>query len=171
MQVPKRRGETNIQDLGDEVNGLVYITKAGLEKMKQELASLQDVRLPRVREEVAHAASFGDFSENAEYQDAKRRMRGMLSREMILLDKLKRVQVIDAQGEVSRVTVGSTVTVLVNGLQKAYQIVGSTETNPKLGRISNSSPLGVALLGRKVDEQVTVQSPNGEVVYRILAIE
>lgn len=171
MQVPKRRGETNIQDLGDEVNGVVYITKAGLEKMKQELASLQDVRLPRVREEVAHAASFGDFSENAEYQDAKRRMRGMLSREMILLDKLKRVQMIDAQGEVSRVTVGSTVTVLVNGLQKAYQIVGSTETNPKLGRISNSSPLGMALLGRKVDEEVKVQSPNGEVVYRILAIE
>lgn len=170
MRLPTRKGEKNYIDDSDEQSGTVYLTQAGVERLKRELEDLHSVRLPRVREEVSHAASLGDFSENAEYQDAKRRMRNMLSRELILQDRLKRVRVIQEMGEASRVMIGSTVTVLVGTVQRAYQIVGSTESNPSQGRISNTSPLGVALLGRNVDDIVQVQTPNGTVEYRILAI-
>lgn len=171
MRLPTRKGEKNWVDDSDEAGGIVYLTQTGLDKLKRELSDLQQVRLPRVREEVAHAASFGDFSENAEYQDAKRRMRNMLLRELILQDRLKRIQVIEEIGEANCVTIGSTVTVLVGSVQRAYQIVGSSESNPAAGRISNSSPLGSALLGHQVDDEIRVQNPNGEVIYRILAIE
>ncbi len=158
MRLPIRKSTTL---LGHPEETAVYLTQAGIDKLKRELARLHASR-PALAEEVSRTSQYGDFSENAEYQEAKYQLRRTLSRIDVLEDRLKRVILIeDGDDATERVRIGSTVRVHVGEKSRVYTIVGPQETNPLQGRISYASPLGAALLHQSVGACVQVTTPEG----------
>ena len=152
----------------------VILTPEGLEKLKQEIEHLSVVRRREVAERIKEAREFGDISENSEYDDAKNEQAMLEARIASLEEKLRSASVIDASELDSDVVrVGSHVSVKDEGSGKTlkYTIVGSTEANPSENRLSNESPVGKGLLGRKKGEKVTVPTPRGSVMYQIVKIE
>jgi transcription elongation factor GreA len=143
----------------------VILTPEGLEKLKAEIEYLSTEKRREVAERIKEAREFGDISENSEYDDAKNEQAMLEARIASLEDKLRSASVIDAS-ELSAdvVRVGSVVRVKDAGSGKSltYTIVGSTEANPSENRLSNESPVGKALIGRKKGDDVTVQLPNGK---------
>ena len=142
----------------------VILTPEGLEKLKQEIEHLSTVKRREVAERIKEAREFGDISENSEYDDAKNEQAMLESRIMTLEDKLRSASVIDTS-ELSPdlVRVGSLVHVKdEKGKALVYTIVGSTEADPSANRLSNESPVGKALVGRKKGDAVVVQLPNGK---------
>ena len=152
----------------------VILTPEGLEKLKQEIEYLSTTKRREVAERIKEAREFGDISENSEYDDAKNEQAMLESRIMTLEDKLRSASVIDAS-ELSPdvVRVGSQVSVKDDkGKSLTYTIVGSTEADPGANRLSNESPVGKGLLGRKKGDAVKVTLPNGKVrELRITKIE
>ena len=148
------------------------ITPEGLEKLKRDLEEMQTVRRREVAERIKEAREFGDISENSEYDDAKNEQAMLEARIAQLEDKLRSAQVINASElDTNLVRVGS----LVSGKDEKgkafrYTIVGSTEADPINGRLSNESPVGKALVGRKKGDTVTVPAPKGERTLTISAI-
>jgi transcription elongation GreA/GreB family factor len=119
---------------------------------------------------VARTGQFGDFSENAEYQAAKGRLRHILFRMEQLTDMLKRATLIATESH-SRVQLGSRVTVKSeDGKEKTFMLTGPAEADPMHGRLSHLSPLGMALLGQAVGNQVAVDTPNGRITYTIISL-
>lgn len=169
MRLPQRKSQQlKDEDTSDDV---VYLTPEGVEKLKRELVRIETVDLPPTLEAMRFALSLGDFSENAEYQEAKPRLARLQSRILTIKDRLKRAIIVGASDS-GRVEIGSRVTVLVNGLkERVYQIVGSREANPTQGRISHVSPVGAALLNRKSEETVEVTNEAGVTTYLILKVE
>ncbi len=149
-----------------------YLTPQGAKSLQVELTKLLSVERPRVVQEVSDAAALGDCSENAEYIYGKKRLREIDRRIRFLTKRLDNAVVV--RGEEARgdaVFFGATVEVEdENGSQKTYQIVGPDEANPTLGRVSFQSPLGRALLKKKIGDVVTVQRPAGEIELEIRAI-
>jgi transcription elongation factor GreA len=143
----------------------VILTPEGLEKLKQEIEYLSTTKRREVAERIKEAREFGDISENSEYDDAKNEQAMLEARIATLEDKLRSASVIDAR-ELSPdlVRVGSLVHVKDAGTGKSlkYTIVGSTESDPSANRLSNESPVGKALVGRKKGDTVTVNLPNGK---------
>ena len=142
----------------------VILTREGLEKLKQELEDLSTVKRREVAERIKEAREFGDISENSEYDDAKNEQAMLEARIMTLEDKLRAAAVIDAK-ELSAdvVRVGSQVHVTDDKSKKlTYIIVGSTEANPSENKLSNESPVGKALVGRKQGDKVKVTLPSGK---------
>ena len=143
----------------------VLLTPEGLDKLKDEIEHLSTVKRREVAERIKEAREFGDISENSEYDDAKNEQAMLEARIATLEDKLRSASVIDAS-ELSAdvVRVGSVVNVKDEGSGKSlqYTIVGSTEADPSQNRLSNESPVGKALLGRKKGDTVKVQLPNGK---------
>jgi transcription elongation factor GreA len=143
----------------------VILTPEGLEKLKVELAELQTTKRREVAERIKDAREFGDISENSEYDDAKNEQAMLEARIAALEDKLRSASVIDSS-ELSKdqVRVGSVVNVKdeSSGKSLQYVIVGSTEANPSENKLSNESPVGQALLGRKRNDVVAVNLPNGK---------
>jgi transcription elongation factor GreA len=143
----------------------VILTPDGLEKLKAEIEYLSTQKRREVAERIKEAREFGDISENAEYDDAKNEQALLEQRIATLEDKLRSASVIDAS-ELSAdvVRVGSLVHVSDAGSGKSatYTIVGSTEANPSENKLSNESPVGQALMGKRKGEAVTVQLPNGK---------
>ena len=149
------------------------LTPAMIQRLKDELARLESTDRPRAIEEMQRNAEDGDFSENAGYQDAKRRLRRINSRILTLTERIARAvpieEGVDATGAIR---IGSTVTLeLTDGTQSTYQIVGSQEVDIARGRISHTSPLGSTLLDRYAGDDVVVLTNNGEVTYRVLKVE
>ena len=143
----------------------VILTPEGLEKLKQEIEHLSITRRREVAERIKEAREFGDISENSEYDDAKNEQAMLEARIASLEEKLRSASVIDASELDSNVVrVGSLVSVKDEGSGKSlkYTIVGSTEANPSENRLSNESPVGKGLLGRKKGDTVKVQLPNGK---------
>ena len=143
----------------------VILTADGLEKLKVELALLQGDRRREVALRIKEAREFGDITENSEYDDAKNEQAMLESRIASLEEKLRSASVIDASELDSDVVrVGSLVSVKDEGSGKAlkYTIVGSTEADPSENRLSNESPVGKGLLGRKKGDTVKVQLPSGK---------
>ena len=143
----------------------VILTAEGLEKLKSELEHLSTVKRREVAERIKEAREFGDISENSEYDDAKNEQAMLEARIASLEDKLRSASVIDASELSSDVVrVGSLVSVKDDKAGKAlqYTIVGSTEADPSQNRLSNESPVGKALLGRKKGDAVKVTLPNGK---------
>ncbi|MEK7614824.1 MAG: transcription elongation factor GreA [Patescibacteria group bacterium] len=168
MRLPLRKHE-RLKIHKDE--GSLYLTKDGLEKLKHTLVDLQKVQLPQAIEDVKRTAEFGDFSENAEYQEAKGRLRRIHARIFSITKDLKRVSIITQNAHaLGQVQMGSTVVLETNGMQKTYQIVGPHEANPVKGRVSHVSPLGSALVGKKIGESVSIKTTQGEVMYQIVSI-
>jgi transcription elongation factor GreA len=143
----------------------VLLTPEGLDKLKAEIEYLSTDKRREVAERIKEAREFGDISENSEYDDAKNEQAMLEARIASLEDKLRSATVIDASELDSNVVrVGSLVSVKDEGSGKSlkYTIVGSTEADPSQNRLSNESPVGKALLGRKKNDSVKVQLPNGK---------
>lgn len=152
----------------------VVMTYDGLKKMEQELENLKTVRRKEVAEKIKEARGQGDLSENAEYDAAKEEQGEIESRIIQLENLLCNAEVIDEDVlKMDVVNLGSKVTVLDVEFDEEmeYTIVGSTEADPMNGRISNESPLGMALLGQKVGATVMADTPDGEVAFKILNIQ
>lgn len=149
------------------------ITRAGYERLVAERDRLWKVERPKVTQEVSDAAALGDRSENAEYLYGKKKLREIDKRLHFLNDKIERAVVVDpATLGGDRVTFGATVTFEdEEGKKKTYQIVGEDEVDAGAGKISHKSPVGRALLGKKVGDVVTVFRPAGEIEVEILALE
>jgi transcription elongation factor GreA len=142
----------------------VLLTPEGLDKLKAEIEYLSNDKRREVAERIKEAREFGDISENSEYDDAKNEQAMLEARIATLEDKLRSASVIDAS-ELDRnvVRVGSVVNVKDDaGKSLKYTIVGSTEADPSQNRLSNESPVGKALVGRKSGDAVKVQLPNGK---------
>lgn len=152
----------------------VVITYDGLKKMEQELELLKTVKRKEVAEKIKEARGQGDLSENAEYDAAKEEQGEIESRIVQLENLLRNAEVIDEDVlKMDVVNLGSKVTVLDVEFNEEmeYTIVGSTEADPMNGRISNESPLGVALLGQKLGTTVMADTPDGEVAFKIVNIQ
>ena len=142
----------------------VILTPEGLENLKKEIEYLSNEKRREVAERIKEAREFGDISENSEYDDAKNEQAMLEARIATLEDKLRSASVIDASElDNNVVRVGSVVNVKDDaGKSLKYTIVGSTEADPSQNRLSNESPVGKALLGRKNGDSVKVQLPNGK---------
>lgn len=149
------------------------MTIAGHASLQKELKNLKQVERPAVIQAIEEARAHGDLSENAEYHAAKEQQGHIESRISELEDFMSRAEVIDTSKlSGDRVTFGATVTVLdENDVERRYQLVGQSESDVKSGRISFISPLGRALIGRKVGDEVEVATPGGDKYYEITKIE
>lgn len=150
----------------------VYLTPEGKKKLEDELDYLLTVRRTEVAQEIQSAKEEGDISENSAYDEAKAAQAFLEGRIQTLEAQLKEAIIIKPTENNTEVVLGSTVTVVEDGEneQETYTIVGSAESNPGLGNISNESPIGSALLGKKVGHVVTVQTPSGKITFKIVKI-
>ena len=151
----------------------IVISRSGLTALEQELEELKTVRRKDVAEKIKTARGFGDLSENSEYDEAKNEQAFIESRIAQLEAMLKHVRVIDNEDlNLDAVSVGSHVKIEdEDGDVDEYDIVGSTEADPMNGKISDESPVGAGLLGKKVGETAEIQLPNGATcVYKSLEI-
>jgi transcription elongation factor GreA len=152
---------------------VVYVTEEGLQKIIEELEYLSTERREEISERLEIAISHGDLSENADYDYAKSEQAFVEGRIKDLEDSLRRAKIIENNGQTDKVRVGSTVTVVEVGFDdepESYHIVGVHEADPGNGRISNESPIGQALLGRKIGDTVSAKIPVGEISFKITAI-
>ena len=147
----------------------VYLTAEGLTKLKAELNELVHVDRPRVAARIHEAKLDGDLSENAEYEDAKQEQSFLEGRIATLELQLRNAAVIE-KGNGDSVGIGSKVVIKGSDGEETFTIVGSTEARPNEGRISNESPVGRALLGKKKGDRVTVQAPAGPIEYTLVRI-
>lgn len=145
-------------------------TKQGLEKIRTELQELKTVRRLEIAERIAKAKEFGDLSENAEYHDAKDAL-AFLEGRILELGNFAAHAVVSEPTSADVVNVGCRVRCLAGGSAKEYHVVGVSESDPAAGKISNESPLGIALLGRKKGERFERTLPSGSAMaYEILDI-
>ena len=149
------------------------LTVMRLKELEDELKWMKTVREKEVAELIKEARSFGDLSENSEYDEAKNEQGKLYSRMAELEEILSNYVVIEEESSGDDVSLGSTVTVLDKEFDEelTYKIVGSQEADPMNGAISEDSPFGKALLGRTAGEEVTVDAPAGAIYYTLLKIE
>lgn len=151
----------------------VLLTSEGLQKLQDELENLKTVRRKENTAAIKRALSFGDLSENSEYDEAKNEQAEIEARIVEIENILNNAKVIDEDNIATDVvSVGAKVKVkvCVDGSEEEYSIVGSTEADPMEGKISDESPVGNALLGHKLGEIVTVEAPMGRIEYEIIGI-
>ncbi|MCE5252658.1 MAG: transcription elongation factor GreA [Actinomycetia bacterium] len=151
----------------------VILTEQGLKELQDEVNYLSTIKREEVAERIRAARDFGDITENSEYDDAKNEQALVEHRIGVLQEKLRRARVIkDCEIETDRVCVGSTVTLRDKGSGdvRIYTVVGSAEADPTKAKISNESPIGQAIMGKRVGDEVTVPVPVGSLEYEILAI-
>lgn len=148
------------------------VTKEGLEKMKKELDEFRSTKRAEIAQRLKAAIAMGDLSENSEYDEAKNAQAFLEGRILQLEQQIRTAQVIEKAAK-GRVDVGSTVLIedMEEHLQEKVTIVGSTESNPFEGRISNESPVGRALMGAKAGDIVEAEAPNGVLKYKVISIE
>ncbi len=147
-----------------------YITKDGLKKIQDELDGCKFKIRQEIARAIKEAKEQGDLSENAEYTEAKHRQNENENRIAELEMILKNSEVVEYSEDASAVHLGSRVRVKVNGKESEFQVVGSNEADPANFKISNESPIGRALMGRKKGEKVSVETPAGKISYAILEI-
>lgn len=150
----------------------VYLSPAKFEEMKQELRELMDIERPKVVDQVSAAAAMGDRSENADYLYGKRRLREIDKRARFLQQRLADVEVIaGADAPSTEARFGSWIRVENDsGQEKTFQIVGPDEMDSTGRKLTFTSPLGRAILGKKVGDSITIDSPKGKITYDILEI-
>jgi transcription elongation factor GreA len=152
-----------------------YLTRDGRSKLEAELEELTTVERKHVAERIAAAKELGDISESGEYEDAKKSQSLLEGRIRDIKHILSRAELIDEDSHngSGEVRVGSSVTVRLEDdeEEETWTIVGSAEANPRNGRISNESPIGAALLGKRARHKVTVQTPSGVMKLTILKVK
>ena len=152
---------------------VIKITDDGLKKLEEELEYLKTEGRVDIAEKIKVARGYGDLSENSEYDEAKNEQAKIEARIVEIEAMLKNVEIIeDVKGNTKSVIVGVKVKVLDEeyGDECEYRVVGSTEADPRNGKISDESPVGKALLGKKIGEEVIVEAPGGEFKLKILGI-
>jgi transcription elongation factor GreA len=145
-----------------------------LDQLKEELVYLQTVREKEVSEQIKEARSFGDLSENSEYDEAKTEQGKLYSKIAEIKNLIENAEIIEkTEGNSSNVVLGSKVRVLdlEEEIEEEYQIVGSQEANPMVGCISDDSPFGRGLLGHAEGETVLIEAPAGQMRFKILSVE
>ena len=151
----------------------IKITDEGLKKLEEELETLKTVGRADIAEKIKVARGYGDLSENSEYDEAKNEQAKLEARIVEIEAMLKNVEIIeDIKGKAKTVVIGVKVKVIDEeyGEEEEYRVVGSTEANSREGKISDESPMGKALLGKKIGDEVTVEAPGGEFKVKILEI-
>lgn len=151
------------------------VTKEGLKKLKDELENLKTTRRGEVAQRLKEAISFGDLSENSEYEEAKNEQAFVEGRILELEQKIKNAKIIGDKKDTKQkeVEIGSTVTVRNKTDEdepEKFTIVGSTEADPLDGKVSNESPIGKTLIGCRKGDTVTVPSPSGDLQYEVLNV-
>ena len=150
----------------------VYLTREGQAKLQEELKMLIESRRPDIAERIKQAKDLGDLSENAEYEAAKNEQAFNEGRIRELNYMLNNAQIIEDSNGGKEVRIGSTVTVREeDGEEITYTIVGSSEAKPAMGKISNESPVGKALLGKHVRQKINVETPGGSYKLTIVKIK
>jgi transcription elongation factor GreA len=154
-------------------NKPVFLTEEGLKKLEEELDYLETEKRAQVAARIQSAKEEGDISENAEYDDAKHEQAFVEGRIMTLRAMIRNAAIIEENGPSDVVGLGSRVTVLEDGFDESelYHIVGSAEADPLNGRVSNESPIGRALMGKRAGAVVAYHAPAGEIRLTILSIE
>ncbi|GIW20857.1 MAG: transcription elongation factor GreA [Chloroflexota bacterium] len=147
-----------------------YLSREGLEKLRAELEELVNVRRAEIAQRIHDAKAHGDVMENAEYEDAKNEQAFVEGRIATLEALIKNATIIEEHRSTDHVQIGSTVVVRGADGEERFTIVGSTEARPAEGKISNESPVGRALLGRKPGDTVVVRVPAGDFTYTIVSI-
>lgn len=148
-----------------------YLTKERLVELQEEVKNLKTEGRKATADRLKKAKDYGDLSENSEYSEAKEEQDRLERRIFELEEMLKNVSIIEKPVDKTEVTVGATIKVMKGDKEALYNIVGSNETKPEEGKISNESPLGMAFLGKKVGDTVKIGTPGGEVLYKIVSIE
>lgn len=155
-----------------DVNQKILLTQHGLEELKKEYHELTQKKRPDMVERIARARELGDLAENSEYAAAKEDLAFIDGRIVELEDILNGAKVISiSKRDRKTITIGCRVELHVNGKKELFTIVGEWEADPLKKRISHTSPLGRALIGKKVGEIVSVDAPVGKINYKILKIE
>ena len=151
----------------------IYLTKAGKEELEKKLEELTVVRRHEVADKLKTAREHGDLSENAEY-DAAKEEQAMVEGEILEIERqLRDCEIIEDNVNTGVVSVGSSVKLYDYDFDEEveYQIVGTTEADPEKGKISNESPIGKGLLGKRKGEEVSIETPGGIVRFKILEIK
>ena len=151
--------------------GKVQLTKAGFESLTKELDELQNVKRPKAIERLAKARAMGDLSENSEYSAAKEELSFIEGRIQEIEEILNDFELIEMKSDKKFVQLGSTVVVEINGKKETFQIVGEFEAEPFNRKLSHTSPIGQALLGKKIGDQVEVEVPAGKITYKVVEIK
>jgi transcription elongation factor GreA len=149
----------------------IVLTREGYEKLREELEMLQTTRRQEVAARISQAREFGDISENSEYDDAKNEQAMLEAQIAQLEERLREARVIE-EGELSseEVVLGSHVTIDGPMGKETYQVVGSAEADPAEKRLSNESPIGKAIMGRRKGDKVDVTTPSGAINVKIVEI-
>lgn len=150
------------------MNKKYQITDSGRKELEKELAELKS-RRGEIAEKIAEARSFGDLSENAEY-DAAREEQGLLETRVIEIEDILQHASIIKSADATVVGLGSAVKLKNSDRTVTYTVVGPVEADPMEGKISDESPIGQALMGKKVGDEVTISTPKGEIVYTISSL-
>lgn len=150
-----------------------YLTQEGAEELRKELENLIQVRRPALAQKLKEAVAEGDLKENADYHDAKEQQAFVEGRIQYLENILRSATIINHDGSSDEVRIGCEVTIQEEGSddKETYIIVGAAEANPRDGKISQRSPIGSALLGRKKGDKIRVATPSGEVIFQIKKIK
>ncbi len=152
------------------MNNKIQITKKGLESLKNELELLQNDKRPKVVKRLANARSQGDLSENSDYQNARDELEFLDGQISELEEVLRNAVVVNGNGGNGEVSIGTIVRVKANGNEHEFNIVGEWEADPAAKKISHSSPLGKALIGKKVGDRIEVEAPAGMLIYEVLSV-
>ncbi len=166
MQVPIRKYDKIPHQKSDP-----HITEEKFNELTAKIQQLIKINRPRESAEVQRLALMGDFSENVGYQLAKGRLRGINSKILEFQDLLNRAEIIKTNANSGQVELGNIVTLENEGQQKKYQILGSAETNPDQGIISHNSPLGSALLGKKIGDILELPRKDKKISWKIIDIK
>jgi len=148
----------------------VYVTSEGLRELKEELEVLSSKKRPALIERVAVARAHGDLSENSEYAAAREDLAFIEGRIEEIETLLAKAKLIKNSGASQEVKLGCKVTVKVNGKEQTFEVVGEWEADPLEQKISHTSPLGLALLGKKNGDRVEIDAPAGKVSYQVTKI-
>ena len=149
----------------------IYLTREGLEDLKKEYQELAKIKRPDVLTRVSQARDLGDLSENAEYVAAREELSFIDGRLDELEELLKQAIVINGGGRPGNtVKLGSTVTLNIKRKKEIFTVVGEWEADPQERKISHESPLGKALIGKKVGDKVEVEAPAGKLLYSIVSV-
>lgn len=150
----------------------VQLTREGYNELKRELVEFVEVKRPAAVERLSNARSMGDLSENSDYHQAKESLEFIDGRIAELEAILQQAAIIkNSSGKKNEVGFGTKVRVKANGSEHVFHIVGEWEADPAEKKISHESPLGMALLGKKIGDRVEVEAPAGQIEYTVLGIE
>ncbi|MCK6577140.1 MAG: transcription elongation factor GreA [Anaerolineae bacterium] len=151
----------------------VYLTAEGAGDLRRELDTLINERRPELARKLKEAVAQGDLKENADYHDAKEQQAFIEGRIQYLENLLRAAVIISNDGKSDMINLGSQVTIVEEGVDEdeIYTIVGAAEANPAEGKISNESPIGAALIGRKKGDKVRVKTPGGEITFRVKKVK